>query len=162
MTEGRILRTFLGMITVCWEGGRLQRISLPGTFDSVSIRKTDPPELVREVLVYLERYFKGEAKETFGLIDAVLDQSDILGFRREVMTAVSRISFGKTKSYSEVAKIAGSPRAARAVGNILAANDFPIIVPCHRVIESSGKIGQFRGGYLMKKALLSFESRMVE
>jgi methylated-DNA-[protein]-cysteine S-methyltransferase len=69
------------------------------------------------------------------------------GFQSKVFAAVSKIPKGKTTTYARVAKAAGSPNAARAVGNVLAANTNPIKTPCHRVVCSDGRIG----GYLGKK-----------
>ncbi len=68
-------------------------------------------------------------------------------FAQRVFAAVSRIPKGKTATYSQIAKAAGSPKAARAVGNILARNPHPIKVPCHRIIRADGSVR----GYLGKK-----------
>jgi len=78
-------------------------------------------------------------------------------FKEKVLLVVSRIPAGSTLSYKEVAEMAGSPRAYRAVGNILNKNYDPNI-PCHRVIKSSGEYGDFNRGQLRKRALLSSEN----
>ncbi len=82
-------------------------------------------------------------------------------FRRAVIAATRRIAYGQTLSYQELAGIAGSPRAARAVGNSMATNLFPIIVPCHRVLGSGGHLGGFTapGGLTLKERLLALEAR---
>jgi len=77
-------------------------------------------------------------------------------FSERVYAVVEQISRGKTMSYKEVAKAAGSPRAWRAVGNILNKNKNPLI-PCHRVIRSDGKLGGYRGGRKKKIILLKKE-----
>ena len=81
-------------------------------------------------------------------------------FRRKVIVATRRIAYGQTLSYQELAGIAGSPRAARAVGNSMATNVFPIIVPCHRVLGSGGHLGGFTapGGLTLKERLLALEA----
>ena len=81
-------------------------------------------------------------------------------FRRAVIAATRRIAYGETVSYQELAGIAGSPRAARAVGNSMATNVFPIIVPCHRVLGSGGQLGGFTapGGLTLKHRLLALEA----
>lgn len=78
-------------------------------------------------------------------------------FGARVLAATDRIPFGGTLTYGEIAREAGSPGAARAVGNALAANPLPIVIPCHRVVAASG-IGGFTGGVERKSLLLGFES----
>lgn len=82
-------------------------------------------------------------------------------FRRAVLSATRRIPSGQTVSYLELASRAGSPKAARAVGNAMATNLFPIVVPCHRVVGSGGHLGGFTapGGLDLKQELLAMESR---
>ena len=78
-------------------------------------------------------------------------------FKKKVLEIVSKIPRGKTMSYAEVAKAAGSPKAYRAVGNIMHNNLDPKRVPCHRVIKSDGTIGGYAGGTKKKIALLKKE-----
>jgi len=80
-------------------------------------------------------------------------------FQQRVVETVSQIPFGETMSYAEVAAQAGSPRAARAVGNVMARNRTPIVVPCHRVLASGGRLGGFSapGGIDFKRRLLALE-----
>ena len=85
---------------------------------------------------------------------------DLLGltmFQRKVLLATKSIPRGKTASYSWVAEKAGFPRACRAVGNVMARNPFPPIVPCHRVVRSSRELGNFGNGTPLKKKLLLME-----
>jgi methylated-DNA-[protein]-cysteine S-methyltransferase len=81
-------------------------------------------------------------------------------FQRRVLEQCRRIPYGRTMSYGELAAKAGSPRAARAVGNCMAANKTPLLVPCHRVVHSGGRIGSFSapGGASTKRRLLAMES----
>ena len=78
-------------------------------------------------------------------------------FKEKVLEVVSKIPRGKTMSYAEVAKAAGSPKAYRAVGNIMHNNPDPKRVPCHRVIRSDGTIGGYASGVKKKIALLQKE-----
>ena len=80
-------------------------------------------------------------------------------FFKKVIEEVSLIKFGKVKSYKQIARILKNKNAYRAVGNAIARNPLPIIIPCHRVIKSSGELGGYRGGIINKKYLLSFENR---
>lgn len=80
-------------------------------------------------------------------------------FQQLVVETVSKIPHGHTMSYAEVAEQAGSPGAARAVGNVMAGNRTPIVVPCHRVLASGGRLGGFSapGGVDFKRRLLALE-----
>lgn len=81
-------------------------------------------------------------------------------FTRKVLAACGKIPSGQTVSYSQLARMIGCPRAGRAVGNALAKNPIPLIIPCHRVIHSNGSIGEYSapGGTKTKKKLLDLES----
>jgi methylated-DNA-[protein]-cysteine S-methyltransferase len=88
-----------------------------------------------------------------------LDLSAVHGpFHRKVLERLARLPFGQTISYGELASRSGSPRAARAVGAAMAANPIPLVIPCHRVVESSGRLGGYSaGGLPTKKKLLAHE-----
>ena len=78
-------------------------------------------------------------------------------FQRRVWTALQRIPFGETRSYSEVAKAIGKPTAARAVARACATNPVAVAIPCHRVVRESGEMGGYRWGIERKEALLEME-----
>jgi methylated-DNA-[protein]-cysteine S-methyltransferase len=101
----------------------------------------------------LDEYFAGRRRR----FDVPLDWQLTTGFRRAVLRAAARIPYGRTASYREVATRAGSPSAFRAAGSALAANPLPILVPCHRVLPSTGGIGDYRGGAEAKARLLALE-----
>ncbi len=82
-------------------------------------------------------------------------------FERDVLVEVSKIPHGCVKTYKEIAKSVNS-NAYRAVGTAIGKNPFPILVPCHRVIRSDGKIGGFRGGMQMKVEILKNEGIKIE
>ena len=86
------------------------------------------------------------------------DLSQATHFQREVWEKTRFIPYGETKSYAWVAEQIKKPRAVRAVGQALGKNPLPIIVPCHRVVASGGKLGGFGGGVEMKRYLLSLEA----
>lgn len=81
-------------------------------------------------------------------------------FQREVWDGIAKVPYGKTISYSELAKSIGRPKSIRAVANACGANPVPIIVPCHRVVASGGGIGGFSSGIKNKRLLLDIESQM--
>jgi methylated-DNA-[protein]-cysteine S-methyltransferase len=102
----------------------------------------------------LDEYFAGGRTD----FDVALDWQLTHGFRREVLSVTARIPYGQTTSYGQVAARAGSPLAARAAGTALATNPLPILLPCHRVLRSTGVIGPYRGGTEAKRRLLSLEA----
>jgi methylated-DNA-[protein]-cysteine S-methyltransferase len=87
-----------------------------------------------------------------------LDLSTATPFQCEVWAATRLIPYGETRSYAWVAEQIGKPEAVRAVGQALARNPLPVIVPCHRVLASKGGLGGFSGGLEMKRFLLSLEA----
>jgi methylated-DNA-[protein]-cysteine S-methyltransferase len=82
-------------------------------------------------------------------------------FQRGVLVAEHKIPRGWVSTYGRLARHLGTPGGARAVGNALARNPFPIIIPCHRAIRADGQLGGFRGGIRMKQALLELEGVAV-
>ncbi len=104
----------------------------------------------------LDEYFAGR-RRTFGL---ELDLVGVAPFTRRVLEATARIPFGATSTYREVAGAAGSPKAFRATGNALGANPVPIVVPCHRVLASGGRLGGYTGGTHRKEVLLELEGAL--
>lgn len=83
-------------------------------------------------------------------------------FTRRVYQVVLGIPLGQVRTYKWVAKKAGSPKACRAVGQVLKHNPYPLIIPCHRVIASSGKLGGYSKGVKTKAALLNLERQIRE
>lgn len=120
----------------------------------ISPRVLDAPLRLDPVVRQLDEYFAGTRTH----FDLPLDLRLADGFRREVITRLPDIEYGHTASYAEIAAVAGSPRAVRAVGTACAKNPLPVVVPCHRVVRSDGSMGQYVGGVDAKKALLQLES----
>jgi len=123
----------------------------------VSPRILESPKRLDEERRELEDYFEGRRQEFDVPVDWSLTSP---GFRSRALHAVARIPYGRTKTYTEIAKAAGSPRAFRAAGTACGYNPIPLIVPCHRVVPSSGGIGNYGGGPEMKRALLGFEGAL--
>ncbi len=105
----------------------------------------------------IRAYFEGERVDFADLAPVQLGQ--LSGFTVSVLKACRRIGFGRTTTYGKLAESLGRPNAARAVGNALAANPIPLIIPCHRVIRSDGRMGGFSapGGTILKSRLLLHE-----
>jgi O-6-methylguanine DNA methyltransferase len=81
-------------------------------------------------------------------------------FAKRVYQVVAKIPLGEVRTYKWVAKKAGAPLAWRAVGQILKKNPYPLLIPCHRVVESSGRSGGYAGGEKMKRTLLNLERQI--
>lgn len=141
----------------------LVKVSFPHVYDSeetleelatkISPRVLEAPGRLDDVRRQLDRYFEGELHE----FDLRLDWQLTDGFRKRAQRAIARIPYGKTRSYTEIARSAGNERAVRAAGTACGANPIPIVVPCHRVLRSGGALGGYGGGLPMKEALLRLE-----
>ena len=120
-----------------------------------------PSAWISELASRLQSYAAGN-EERFD--DVPLDLSHLSAFQTRVVRACRRISRGLVRTYAELATTAGSPGAARAVGNCMAMNRFPIIVPCHRVVGSAGSLGGFsaRDGINMKRRMEEIISHHTE
>jgi methylated-DNA-[protein]-cysteine S-methyltransferase len=88
---------------------------------------------------------------------SIIDMSICREFQRKVLSQAMRIPKGKVSTYGKLAKRAGIPGGARAVGRVMACNPYPLVVPCHRVIQADGGLCGFGGGLKMKRDLLSIE-----
>lgn len=111
--------------------------------------------VLQKALDWLDRYFSGAdpGKPDFPM------RADGTEFRKRVWDALSRISYGNTKTYGEVARMIGSDvRSSRAVGNACGANNLILFIPCHRVTSGSGLGGYTGGGPDVKRRLLSLEA----
>ena len=106
----------------------------------------------RKVLSQLGKYLRGELKR----FDCPLDLRGT-PFQKKVWSRLAKIPYGQTRSYKEIAEAIGHPKAFRAVGNANGSNPIPLILPCHRVIESNGGLGGFGHGIRVKKELLDLE-----
>ncbi len=95
--------------------------------------------------------------------DVEIDLNHLTPFARRVAAACRRIGWGQTRSYGELAAVAGFPGAARAVGHVMATNRTPLLVPCHRVVASGGRLGGFSApqGIKLKRRLLDLEMAVV-
>jgi methylated-DNA-[protein]-cysteine S-methyltransferase len=122
----------------------------------VSPRVLRAPARTDAVRRELDEYF-ARRRNAF---DVPLDWRLATGFNRRVLEATARIPFGSVSSYGDMARAAGSPRAARAAGNALHRNPIPIVVPCHRVVHSGGGLGGYGGGLDRKRYLLRLEGAL--
>jgi O-6-methylguanine DNA methyltransferase len=122
------------------------------------LKKSGSGEIVKNskmnqrALAQLKKYVEGGLKRFDGPLDV-----QGTPFQRKVWKALQRIPYGQTRSYQDIARTIGHPKAFRAVGNANGSNPVSLIIPCHRVIESNGGLGGYGGGLEFKKRLLAFE-----
>jgi methylated-DNA-[protein]-cysteine S-methyltransferase len=135
-----------GLAAVLWENDNPSRVHA-----KAGIENNDHPMLV-EAERQLQEYFAGQ-RDRFCL------ELDPIGtkFQKEVWHALSSIPYGETRSYGQIADQLGNPKAVRAVGAANGRNPISIILPCHRVVGSTGALTGFAGGLAAKASLLSLE-----
>jgi methylated-DNA-[protein]-cysteine S-methyltransferase len=156
-----LFETSLGTGAVVASETGIRRVHLPhagtpGIHFHGGLDMIPPSELTERVSRMLVKYFKGERQQ----FDSVPVDMDLRGeFRVHILTLIRSIPFGEVRSYGEVARLADSPGAARAVGGAMASNPVPVIIPCHRVVAGNGRLTGFTapGGLEMKKYLLLME-----
>jgi methylated-DNA-[protein]-cysteine S-methyltransferase len=136
-----------GLAAILWENDNPRRVPLNAG------RRDDEHPVLRAAERQLGEYFAGRRK----VFDLALDAAGTV-FQRKVWQALLTIPFGETRSYAEIARQIGSPAAVRAVGAANGRNPISIVVPCHRVVGSTGKLTGFAGGLDAKAYLLRLES----
>jgi len=120
----------------------------------ISPRMLRAPRRLETAARELDEYFSGRRR----IFDLSLDLSLSKGFRQLVQRHLPEIQYGQTRTYRQVAELAGNPKAVRAVGTACATNPLPVVVPCHRVLRADGALGGYVGGPDAKKALLNLEA----
>lgn len=164
-----VFDTALGRMGIAWSTLGLTRVSLPERDAGALAARlgadyrvaTDVlPGWVAKVVAALKRYAEG-SREDF--LEVPLDLEGVGEFRRRIYEATRQVGHGEVVSYGELARRLEEPGAARAVGQAMAQNPWPVIIPCHRVLASSGRPGGFsaHGGLDTKQRLLELEGRSL-
>lgn len=148
-----IAATELGLVRIAYASEDHATV-LQNLADKVSPRILSSPARLDTAARQLDEYFAGDRRE----FDLPLDWRLSAGFRSTVLHHLPEIGYGHTASYAAVAKLAGNPRAVRAVGSACATNPLPVVVPCHRVVRSDGAMGAYLGGVEAKRILLTLEA----
>jgi len=160
-----LFATAIGECGIAWSERGVTRVALPEGNRAATERRLkarapgahagDPPPAIREVIVEIERYARGER---VSFASAGIDLGDADAFRRSVYAAARAVPWGETASYGEIARRVGTSDA-REVGQALSRNPVPLIVPCHRIVGSDGRLVGFSayGGTLTKERLLALE-----
>ncbi|MCI3277269.1 methylated-DNA--[protein]-cysteine S-methyltransferase [Streptomyces cylindrosporus] len=122
------------------------------------VEALDSP-LLAEAIRQVDEYFAGKRRD----FELPLDWSLISGFNRQVLRELAAgVPYGAVVGYGDLAGRVGQPGAAQAVGAAMGSNPLPVVVPCHRVVESDGGIGGFGGGLETKRKLLALEGVLPE
>lgn len=159
----------LGWMLALWRNGRLRQFVFGHASAAATLRalKTKTAEIkdaddagddpqAADLVKRMQAFARGEDVD---LRPIRLDLNDLTPFQHRVVELCRRIPRGQTMTYGELARRAGRPGAARAVGNVMATNQLPLIVPCHRVVGAGGSLGGYSGpdGLHMKRRLLDWE-----
>jgi methylated-DNA-[protein]-cysteine S-methyltransferase len=143
----KLVASETGLIAILWENDNPRRVRL------TDLVEDNNQGILVETERQLNEYFAGKRDE-FAI---PLDMRGT-AFQKDVWRALQAIPFGKTRSYGEIAKQVGRPTSSRAVGAANGRNPISIVVPCHRVVGSSGKLTGFAGGLEAKAHLLNLET----
>jgi methylated-DNA-[protein]-cysteine S-methyltransferase len=159
--------TPIGTCAVAWSANGIVGMNLPEATPQATLARmkrrwpsaveAEPPPTVHQVLERVRGLLRGEAVD---LADVTLDLAEVSEFNRKVYDVARAVPPGRTITYGEIArKIGVGPEMARDVGQALGRNPIPIIVPCHRVLAASGKMGGFsaNGGIATKRRMLEIE-----
>jgi methylated-DNA-[protein]-cysteine S-methyltransferase len=119
--------------------------------------KTTPTDAIEKALEFLDNYLIGEKGELPNL-----DLTPFTEKEKTVYNELQKIKFGKTISYKELSEKAGIKNGARFAGNTMARNYFPLFIPCHRVVNSNGTVGNFSAGVETKRFLLQHEKVLLK
>jgi methylated-DNA-[protein]-cysteine S-methyltransferase len=121
------------------------------------LRVLRSPRPLEEPRRELDEYFEGRRSE----FDLAVDLAALPSFQQLVLAELQRVPYGATATYGGLAKRIGKPRAARAVGGALNKNPVPIVVPCHRIVGSSGSLVGYAGGLQRRQKLLALEGAVL-
>jgi methylated-DNA-[protein]-cysteine S-methyltransferase len=151
--ELRVAVTRRGLAAVAFEGEAYWERLLERLARELSPRILEAARPTDEARRELEEYFDRRRTR----FDLRIDRRLIGDFSWDVLSATRRVGFGQTATYGQIATRIGRPKAARAVGRALGANPIPIVIPCHRIVGSDGRLTGYAGGLPRKERLLTLE-----
>lgn len=155
----------IGELLVAVTAQGLCRISFDGQHDgdvelvsrAFGARVLRVPRLVDPIKRQLDEYFDGRRRS----FEIETDLRPMPEFNRAVLARLARVPFGRLTTYGALAAQVGKPRAARAVGGVMNRNPVPIVLPCHRVVGSTGNLTGYAGGLEVKRRLLELEGALL-
>jgi len=150
-----IAATDRGLCRIAYDADADQEVErLARSFGVRVLRSASPIDPARR---QLDEYFEGHRRH----FELPLDIDSLAEFNRRVLHELARVPYGEVVTYGELAARSARPRAARAVGTVMNRNPLPIVLPCHRVIGSTGKLVGYGGGLERKEALLRLEGALL-
>lgn len=163
---GTVAPTDVGWLAIAGRDGVVSFLSIGFATEAEALKRlraenvtTFDAEVWHDAVDKISAYVSGES---YGLDDVTYaDPDHMTEFQAKVRQVVAAIPYGESRTYGEVAALAGRPRAARAVGTVMSRNHVPLLMPCHRVVPAGGKLGGFTGpgGVALKQKLLDLEQR---
>ncbi len=171
--EADVFETRFGWFGLLGQEGTLLRVSIGDAAPDDALHHLANAESVAPSEIEVTEWYPALREQLIAYANGEpVDFSDVeltwpkplTDFRRRVLTATRQIPRGQARTYAEVAAIAGSPGAARAVGTAMSSNRFPIVIPCHRVVGSGGGLGGFTSpqGTDLKQRMLNLEAGIAE
>lgn len=145
-------KTKIGIIKLTYQE-KIYKIELVEEVNSINEKTSQTDKVIKEINQYLSKY-----RKEFNIYDLV--RLEGTRFQKEVWHELQNIPYGETRSYKEIAKNIGNENAVRAVASAIGKNPLMIIIPCHRVIGSDGKMHGYAYGINLKKYLLDLESKI--
>lgn len=145
-------KTKIGIIKLTYQE-KIYKIELVKEVNSINEKTSQTDKVIKEINQYLSKY-----RKEFSIYDLV--RLEGTRFQKEVWHELQNIPYGETISYKEIAKNIGNENAVRAVASAIGKNPLMIIIPCHRVIGSDGKMHGYAYGINLKKYLLDLESKI--
>ena len=145
-------KTKIGIIKLTYQE-KIYKIELVKEVNSINEKTSQTDKVIKEINQYLSKY-----RKEFSIYDLV--RLEGTRFQKEVWHVLQNIPYGETRSYKEIAKNIGNENAVRAVASAIGKNPLMIIIPCHRVIGSDGKMHGYAYGINLKKYLLDLESKI--
>ncbi|MCA9121657.1 MAG: MGMT family protein [Planctomycetaceae bacterium] len=162
-----VFESDLGWMAIRWNEHQVSRLTFGHSSPRAAVQHLagdeEPTSVsgpMKALIRRLQRFAAGKRDDDF--LDVCLILAAMTPFQKAIIERCRKIPVGETLSYGQLADAAGYPGAARAVGCVMAKNRFPLIVPCHRVLASGGRIGGFSApdGIRMKQRLLAPEQRL--
>jgi len=165
--------TAFGFAAIAWEGHAIMCTSLPSPTEAAAARyiaskrgahpfpspaPSSVPLWVQAIVANIQKHFRGDLQH---FDDVPIHLASAPPFHQKVYEVTRAIPLGETATYGEIARRAGSPHAARAIGQAMAKNPIPLIIPCHRVMGASNKLTGFTapGGIATKERMLQLERK---
>ena len=145
-------KTKIGIIKLTYQE-KIYKIELVKEVNSINEKTSQTDKVIKEINQYLSKY-----RKEFSIYDLI--RLEGTRFQKEVWHELQNIPYGETRSYKEIAKNIGNENAVRAVASAIGKNPLMIIIPCHRVIGSDGKMHGYAYGINLKKYLLDLESKI--